>query len=125
MSDLLFTLTVKGNPIPKQSVVAGKNFYSKPAAKEWQETVAEEAFYKWRNSRHFPIDLLEGELGIEIVFYRGNKRKVDTDNLSKPIKDALNNIVYKDDSQIVDEYLHKRYDKENPRVEIKVFRRME
>jgi crossover junction endodeoxyribonuclease RusA len=38
---------------------------------------------------------------IIINFYIGNRPSVDVDNMSKPILDAMRNIVYGDDRQIV------------------------
>lgn len=59
---------------------------------------------------------------IELKFYRKfsptSRNYGDFDNLAKSICDALNGIVYKDDSQIVRCVIEKRQDKENPRVEI-------
>ena len=45
--------------------------------------------------------------------------KVDCDNLAKIIADSLNGVAYKDDTQIVDMYIHKWYD-EQPRVEVEI-----
>ena len=45
--------------------------------------------------------------------------KVDCDNLAKIIADSLNAVAYKDDTQIVDMYIHKWYD-EQPRVEVEI-----
>lgn len=45
--------------------------------------------------------------------------KPDADNICKSISDALNDIVYTDDSQIVDYIISKRYSEE-PRVEIEI-----
>ena len=59
---------------------------------------------------------------IELKFYRKfkptSRNYGDFDNLAKAICDALNGIVYKDDSQIVRCVIEKRQDKDNPRVEI-------
>jgi len=38
---------------------------------------------------------------IIINFYAGNKPSVDVDNMSKPILDELQQIVYNDDRQII------------------------
>ena len=46
-------------------------------------------------------------------------KKPDTDNLAKIVLDALNGLAYKDDSQVVDLFVSKRYS-ENPRVAIRI-----
>lgn len=45
--------------------------------------------------------------------------KVDCDNLAKIVADSLNEVAYKDDTQIVDMYIHKYYS-EQPRVEVEI-----
>lgn len=80
----------------------------------------------------------EVPLKVEVTFYKGHlkswtKKQVfqaedgsllpvkrpDLDNYVKAILDGANEILWHDDSQIVDLLLYKRYDK-TPRVEIKV-----
>lgn len=56
------------------------------------------------------------------LYLAGLKRpitKPDTDNYTKAVLDALNGIIWKDDSQIVDLHAGKYYS-DNPRVEITV-----
>ncbi len=43
--------------------------------------------------------------------------KPDLDNVAKAILDALNGVLYKDDNQVVDMIVTKRYS-DNPRVEV-------
>lgn len=61
---------------------------------------------------------------IRLCFYRKfaptSRNYGDFDNLAKAVCDALNGIVYKDDSQIVKCTIEKRQDKENPRIEVYV-----
>lgn len=45
--------------------------------------------------------------------------KCDADNCLKAVCDALNGVVWRDDTQVVNVFLAKRY-AENPRVEVKV-----
>lgn len=49
------------------------------------------------------LDTLDGDLGMVAWFYRADKRRVDTDNLVKALKDSINGIVYHDDSQVIAE----------------------
>ena len=87
--------TIWGNPLPKQSFRKGKNNYTLARIKAWQDTVgwvAKEAM--------IGHDIFEGALSVTITFIRGDKRRVDLDNLSKAVLDGCNKIVWKDDVQI-------------------------
>ena len=46
-------------------------------------------------------------LRVEIFYFFSQGGRIDLDNLAKPICDALNNLVYVDDSQISELYLRK------------------
>jgi len=94
-------------PLPKQSFVkTKKGGYTNPRIKAWQNTVSWEAKIAMNGK-----DRLEGPLEAHLWFVRPNKRKVDVDNLSKAILDAMNEIVYSDDKNVMDAYIHKRYGK--------------
>ena len=47
-------------------------------------------------------------------------KKPDTDNIAK-VKDALNGIAWKDDSQVVTEHVYKFYS-DRPRLEIEIYK---
>ncbi|WP_153905122.1 RusA family crossover junction endodeoxyribonuclease, partial [Acinetobacter baumannii] len=87
---------------------------------------------------HAPSALLEGPLLLKIGIYRSipksfSKKKTvqaeareirptskpDVDNYVKGIKDALNKVIWKDDSQIVSIVAEKFYS-QKPRIEVKV-----
>jgi crossover junction endodeoxyribonuclease RusA len=70
----------------------------------WHATIVRAARSLW------PNPLLMGHLkAIIINFYAGNKPSVGVDNMLKPILDAMQNIVYRDDRQIVQaEIIHLR-----------------
>ena len=72
----------------------------------WRATVAGAAKVQWAKQ------LLTMELKPVIVnFYAGNKPSVDLDNMSKPILDVMQNIVFQDDRQVVQmELTHVRID---------------
>jgi hypothetical protein len=79
---------VPGPPISNQAT--GPNLTA------WRATVAGAATLNWAK---LP---LSGELkAVLLNFYAGNKPSVDVDNMSKPILDVLQTIVYDDDRQIV------------------------
>ena len=79
---------VLGPPVSNQS--PGPNLTT------WRGTVAGAATLNWPNPP------LTGDLkAIIINFYAGNKPSVDVDNMSKPILDEMQQIVYDDDRQII------------------------
>jgi Holliday junction resolvase RusA-like endonuclease len=91
-------------------------------------------------SQYAPSELLEGELRLVVDVYRAIPKyisksktkleqaksgalrptsKPDVDNYVKGIKDALNKVIWKDDSQIVELNVRKWYS-DKPRIEIEV-----
>lgn len=78
---------VVGVPILNQ--VPGANLQA------WRTAVAMEAQTQWNKS------LLMGKLkGVIINFHLGDRPSLDVDNLSKPIFDVMEGIVYQNDRQI-------------------------
>jgi len=79
---------VLGPPVSNQS--------SGPNLTNWRGAIA------WSATQNWPNPPLLGDLkAIIINFYTGNRPSVDVDNMSKPILDVMQNIVYRDDRQIV------------------------
>jgi Holliday junction resolvase RusA-like endonuclease len=79
---------VAGIPISNQS--AGS-----PALLSWRAAVEAEARSGWNN---LP---LTGKLKVVIInFHRGDRPSLDLDNMSKPILDVMQKLVYGDDRQI-------------------------
>ncbi|MDR3348819.1 MAG: RusA family crossover junction endodeoxyribonuclease [Acidaminococcales bacterium] len=87
---------------------------------------------------HKPPELFAGPVSLCVLVYRqvpkswGKKKtalalagkirpttKPDLDNYAKGVKDALNGIVWRDDSQVTDEFCQKRY-AAAPRVDVEV-----
>ena len=82
---------VLGPPISnQQSTPAGRRNLV-----DWRATVAAAATLRWPN----PILLIDLKAVI-INFYATNKPSVDVDNMSKPILDTMEKLVYKNDRQI-------------------------
>lgn len=85
---------VKGRPR------LGKNgVYTPEATRNWEELVGWE--FVQRNGK----PKLTGPIRVEVFFHQ---KQADIDNLVKAILDALNQIAYEDDSQVVE--LHARKD---------------
>jgi Holliday junction resolvase RusA-like endonuclease len=82
---------VLGQPISNQAT--GKKGLANLNA--WKAKVKAEAKKLWKAAP------LKGRLkAIIINFHKGDKPPLDVDNMSKPIHDIMNNLVYDDDRQI-------------------------
>ena len=128
-----FALTVYGPPRPLlRPRFANGRAYDPIKNKHAKKSIASAARAKLFHAQ--PKTIFTGPLCAQLTFYlpkpkskiRKNSTpypypdcKPDIDNLEKLIYDALNGIVYKDDGQIIDAILKKRwaYDRE-PCVEI-------
>lgn len=128
MTEIRFT--VYGQPVAKArartfATAAGKvGSYTPRATREWERWIREEA------GKHRPPQLLDGPLVLEATFYvlkpKSSPRrrqypdtKPDVENLGKAVCDALQGLIYVDDSRIVEEILRKRFG-DPPRVEIAI-----
>lgn len=129
--------TVLGEPVaqgrPRATTINGHvRMYDPKKSRNFKQYVRLTA------SQHAPEKLLEGPLKMKVVVYRPSlksfsKKKAkqaeegtlrpttrpDVDNYVKGIKDALNKVIWKDDSQVVDLSVSKFYS-EKPRVEVTV-----
>ncbi|MGY0433647.1 RusA family crossover junction endodeoxyribonuclease [Bacillus rugosus] len=131
--------TVYGEPVaqgrPRGSIRNGKVHMRDPAkSKYFKQYVALVA------SQHRPETIITGPVSMDVKVYRPMPKSVsnskkkkekaengllrpttkpDVDNYVKGVKDALNHLIYKDDSQVVDLNVSKFYSEE-PRVEIKI-----
>lgn len=112
------SFVVAGNPVPKQSFRFSKKGHFQPQRlTDWEEMVG------WAAKQQAPTQPLPGTFAVVLRFYRGDKRRVDLDNLSKAVLDALNGVFWIDDTQVTTLYLFKRYDPDLPRVEVKIWYR--
>jgi Holliday junction resolvase RusA-like endonuclease len=60
---------------------------------------------------------MDGDVSLRCVVYFKDRRR-DLDNVLKPLLDALNGIVYRDDRQVAHLEFTKRFDVRRPRVEL-------
>lgn len=125
--------------IPGQPVAKGRPKVTRWGAYTPEKTVNYENLVKFSYiGEHKGKEILEDYLAIEIKFYfkipkstskkkrkqmiegkiMHNKRP-DIDNCIKSITDALNEIAYKDDNQIVEIHAYKYYSEE-PRAEVSI-----
>lgn len=109
-------LWIAGNPIPKgRPRYGGRSPRTPEATREWEEVVG------WQARSQFMRAPLEGDLGIEFIFFRENQIRTDLDNLEKAMLDALQGILYEDDSQIREKSGRIRYHKEHSGVRVTVW----
>ena|SRR5690625_818752 len=130
--------TIPGEPVPQGRPRAGKTRYGKTIMYDPQNSKDYKQFVSLIARQHAPKTKLEGALFVRMKIYRqipksttkkdrelflaGIKRPVvkpDIDNFTKGVLDALNNIIYHDDSQVVDLNASKYYS-DKPRVEIEI-----
>ena len=105
-----------GNPIPWATGIAPDGHsYVLTKTREWQETVG------WQLLAQSSLRLLRGDLGIEFIFFRENRLKVDIKNLVAAMEDALKGFLFEDDSQLKVHKSHLRYNKERPGVEVEIW----
>lgn len=133
------SFTIYGEPVaqgrPKLTTINGMaRAYDPKKSRDWKDYV------KLAASEHAMSALLEGPLLLEVTIYRqttkaisSSKKKAeaaemgellpvskpDVDNYLKGIKDALNGVIWKDDSQVTDVIARKRYSA-RPRVEVTI-----
>ncbi len=86
---MLLEFTVPGPPVSHQS-------HNKTKLSDWRGMVRSSAAKVWGSRSP-----LESKLMIVVTYYHpGQAVRIDTDNMVKPIQDALIGLVYKDDRWI-------------------------
>jgi len=113
-------ITLKGNP---QSTNHIYKITSKPFPHVYLTANgrAIKEGYVWEAISQKSGKTLSDNLSIEVDLYFGDKRKRDIDNHLKIALDALTDAkVWEDDKQIMEAIIRKKYDKENPRIEIAI-----
>jgi crossover junction endodeoxyribonuclease RusA len=93
---LPFEFTVQGPPVSQQT-------RNRSRLHSWKATVQSRAAGRWP-AQSPP---LTQQLRAVLVYYYDGE-PLDTDNMVKPILDALKGLVYEDDSQIDDTDAHRR-----------------
>lgn len=73
------------------------------AKQRWKRQVATEG------ARVFSAPLMGSDLRIIITFFYEGLPDFDTDNISKPICDALKGVAFRDDRQLMERYARRRH----------------
>lgn len=115
----MLTFHLRGiNPIPKQRPRKGSNnrMYTPPRTANYQTEVGVLVKNAIVDNLMEVDDYLDKDLGIIAHFVRNNRRNVDTDNLMKSLKDALEGILWNNDRNIKGESSYLSYNKKRPGV---------
>jgi Holliday junction resolvase RusA-like endonuclease len=96
---------VSGDPVAKQSfrVLRKGGGYIGRNVRSWQERVSQRAYEAMQGQAP-----ARGWIEVELDFVLDHNRRVDIDNLTKGVLDALRKVVYVDDVQINHLHVHKR-----------------
>ena len=108
--------TVEGVPRPKARARrgAGGRWYTPQATKAYEAAVG------WSARAAGVRDAYEGPVRLTVGLWFPDHRRRDVDNCAKSICDALNGIVYLDDSQVVELTVRRYVDRERPRADVTV-----
>lgn len=110
----LVRFTIHGQPLPKaRPRLSRRRAYTPKKTKDYERLVKQV-------SGLAISEQFVGDVFVHIVFYRRTKHRVDIDNLAKAVLDGMNEVAYKDDSQIKKLFLELEYDKKKPRSEITI-----
>lgn len=117
----LISFFVDGEPRAKQSFRAGRNGGFTPAyIKAWQSDCG------WAGQQamhaHGFMEPFECHMTVTLIFFLGDARTIDLDNLSKCVQDGLNKVVWKDDKKNITLVLDKYICREKQGVFVKVER---
>lgn len=97
-----------------------RKMYMKEVGVKWKRDVAWSALEAKKNFEAQTSEKwdLRGQYLVELKFFWADKRKRDASNLEKLTFDAMQRILYNDDSQIIEHHVSRGIGE--PRVEIKV-----
>jgi len=107
---LPITFFVQGEPRAKQSFRAGNGGgYQTELVKGWQSDCGYAALQAMRAIDIYEPYLKGTRLTVQMIFFLGNARKIDLDNLSKCVSDGLNGVLWTDDQDnvrlVLDKYI--------------------
>lgn len=89
--------------------------YLSEEARTWREQA------RWYLRTAGVVQALDGPVAVTIIVFRP-RRRGDIDNIAKAILDALNEVAYLDDGQVVQLSMTRYDDARNPRVLVRVNR---
>lgn len=111
------SICYRGEPVSATVGLSGSRFYRKDNYTSYRDALSwlikEQLGGEWATHRY--------TFGVRARFFLGNRRKIDLDNLVKPIMDAGTHIIWADDSQVVELYTIVLRDDPDPRIEVLIY----
>lgn len=109
----IFEITLPLPPTDNHTYgVKGRIHFMYKEAKDWKNLAQSLAKKMWE------LKPMECPIWMDVKIYL--KRERDLQGGLKILCDSFEGIVYENDKQITEMTLHKEFDKDNPRVEIKI-----
>jgi Holliday junction resolvase RusA-like endonuclease len=113
------TFTVPGPVVPWQRASSvGTRRFTSTRQRGYQASVRMHALAARPRGPWLPTKASRYRVDVEA--YLPDERRRDLDNIAKTILDALNGVLYLDDSQITTLLVATHVDRERPRVEVRV-----
>jgi Holliday junction resolvase RusA-like endonuclease len=128
----MYIFEIYGKPIPQKQTRFTRNGIAYDPGKK------DRSFIEWQAKPHAPAIPLLGPIKLDLTFYFSvpkstsirkrtqmlngvihHIKKPDADNCAYLITNSLKKIFYRDDSQIIDLCIHKRYGQE-PKTVVKI-----
>ncbi len=111
--------TVNGPPKPWQRTQGkgGKRFKAQET-RRYQRFVGYAALAV--RGAQVPAWPLDARYRMHVHAFFGDRRRRDIDNVSKQLMDALNGVLWDDDSQVDELFVKRHVDREEPRAEVTV-----
>lgn len=109
-------LTLKGNPLSTNNIYRKTEYhvYMTEAGKSLKQSYFFQLKNQWKKKP------LTGDIVLTVILYFGDRKIRDIDNYNKLLLDSCTGILWEDDKQIQEMHIYKKYDKENPRIEIQI-----
>ena len=113
----IVSIVYKIEPISALVQLSGNRFYRKEDYTAYRDAlrwlIKEQLGGEWDTHRF--------SFGLRVRFFLGNRRKIDIDNLLKPVMDAGTHIIWADDSQVMEVYAVLLQEDSSPRVELLIY----
>lgn len=116
----MIEFAVPGKPVGKERPRKGNGgkFYTPQKTKDYERYIAQLALIARNQAKIYKPT--EDFVRIDIIVCVNNKKRPDIDNIGKIILDAMNNVIYTDDYQVVGLHADIFYNREFSKLHIKI-----